>query len=613
MKSENLTARAFCLGLVLLLWGEIVPWAWFVATALLIASLITAWRERKPVPRWFTAITAIAAGLLIYIPEGSLIGRDPSAALLGVLAGLKALESRDRADERTLRLIGFFLVAVLFLFRADLWGFLAGVLASVFFLIGLLRTQPAEPSLAVSRRWAWRLSLRALPGALMLFFLVPRLQHGDWWTVGNRAQTGFREELNPSMVENLEEDLTPVLRATWTPAPPSEPVFWKGGVLEKTEGFSWSAGPRAAEEPRAADPDAMNGPGRREVEWILEDQGGRWAFAPEGSLAVREEPEGRRLSWAPSTGVWRWPAAPGERTRLRAAVGDGEVPGESSARLLEVPRRGPLFDAWVADVRGAGSRADIARALREKFRGGGFVYTRRPGRLADVDAFLAAKKGFCEHYASAGALILRASGVPARVAVGFLGGEWNPVGRFQIVTRADAHAWVEWLDESGLWQRFDATAVVPPLDPLRDRRTLFRENDAVAAASFWNRLRWRVESLNYDFAVALMGFDLDAQKALWTKVRGGAGAMTAGGLVLLLAAVGLAWRRGRFSWGEREPAEVRRYREWLRRGQARGWPLSAQSGPLDNLRRANEAAPEEESRSRRIVEAYIHRRFRRAN
>lgn len=221
------------------------------------------------------------------------------------------------------------------------------------------------------------------------------------------------------------------------------------------------------------------------------------------------------------------------------------------------------------------------------------------------------KKGFCEHYASASALLLRAAGVPARIAVGFLGGEWNPVGGFQVVTRADAHAWVEWLDERGLWRRFDATAVVPAEDPRRDRRSRFENTNDLDAVSFWNRARFNIDSLNYKVAVFLMNFDLDAQKNLWRRLRGGAGATTAAAL-LLTGLLLFSARRWRFS-SRKEPLEARAYREWLERGLSKGWPLSDRRGPLDNLRVAISSAPEEESRSRRIVENYIRRRFRPAD
>ena len=71
------------------------------------------------------------------------------------------------------------------------------------------------------------------------------------------------------------------------------------------------------------------------------------------------------------------------------------------------------------------------------------------------------RSGFCEHYASAFVVLLRAAGIPARVVTGYQGGTMNPRGGYMIVRQSDAHAWAEALID-GRWQRFDPTAAVSP-------------------------------------------------------------------------------------------------------------------------------------------------------
>ena len=75
---------------------------------------------------------------------------------------------------------------------------------------------------------------------------------------------------------------------------------------------------------------------------------------------------------------------------------------------------------------GAGA---LAAALLGEFREGDFYYTLQPPRLGQdgVDDFLfESRRGFCGHYATATAFVLRAAGIPARLVTGYLGGEWNP-------------------------------------------------------------------------------------------------------------------------------------------------------------------------------------------
>ncbi len=67
------------------------------------------------------------------------------------------------------------------------------------------------------------------------------------------------------------------------------------------------------------------------------------------------------------------------------------------------------------------------------------------------------KKGYCEHFATAMAVMLRVAGVPSRVVTGFLGGSFNEMGSFYIVRASDAHAWVEAYTDATGWTTFEAT------------------------------------------------------------------------------------------------------------------------------------------------------------
>jgi hypothetical protein len=75
-----------------------------------------------------------------------------------------------------------------------------------------------------------------------------------------------------------------------------------------------------------------------------------------------------------------------------------------------------------------------------------FFYTLAPPLLGanSVDGFLfETRRGFCEHYAGAFVVLLRAAGIPARVVTGYQGGTINPNGNYMIVRQSDAHAWAE--------------------------------------------------------------------------------------------------------------------------------------------------------------------------
>ncbi len=137
-----------------------------------------------------------------------------------------------------------------------------------------------------------------------------------------------------------------------------------------------------------------------------------------------------------------------------------ELPGDYRAY-------GQLAEAIYRET-GAVTNVDKAFALQDFFVGpdSDFVYTtdvstlRGSGALADF--LFTTRAGYCEYFSTSMAVMLRASGVPARVSVGFVGGSkvangLNGAGDTYRVSTADAHAWVEVLFPGQGWIRFEPT------------------------------------------------------------------------------------------------------------------------------------------------------------
>ena len=118
----------------------------------------------------------------------------------------------------------------------------------------------------------------------------------------------------------------------------------------------------------------------------------------------------------------------------------------------------------VTVTKNATTAFDKAKALTDWFTNpaNGFTYsiTVPPGNSNDALVnFLHNKKGYCEQYASAMAVMLRSLGIPARVAIGFTQGDLQTDGSYKI-TNHDAHAWVEVQFKNSGWVRFDPTPLV---------------------------------------------------------------------------------------------------------------------------------------------------------
>jgi hypothetical protein len=111
-----------------------------------------------------------------------------------------------------------------------------------------------------------------------------------------------------------------------------------------------------------------------------------------------------------------------------------------------------------------------------------FSYSWSPGKVRNLEEFFEKKQGFCTHYASSLALILRAKGIPARLISGFQGGRFNSYGEFYEISQNDAHAWVEYF-EDGFWRRVDPTSFIAPERIQLDYQEVAKNNFVIPTLS----------------------------------------------------------------------------------------------------------------------------------
>jgi transglutaminase-like putative cysteine protease len=141
--------------------------------------------------------------------------------------------------------------------------------------------------------------------------------------------------------------------------------------------------------------------------------------------------------------------------------------GRVQALLLRHPDLNPYVPlARLAEEVAGRARTpyDAVESLENWFvASGGFRYSNRPLVINPplVGFVTQTRSGYCQYYAGAMALMLRYLGIPARVAVGFAGGQYDPRHHVWVVTDRDAHAWVEvWFKGYG-WLPFDPTPAAP--------------------------------------------------------------------------------------------------------------------------------------------------------
>jgi hypothetical protein len=305
-----------------------------------------------------------------------------------------------------------------------------------------------------------------------------------------------------------------------------------------------------------------------------------------------------------------------------------------NARFGEVENRFAVRRALQVPPRSNPRAQELGRALRQKhaddeqiigemlsmFRRN-FVYTLEPPLLGEnpVDEFLfTTRSGFCEHYASSFAVVMRAAGIPTRIVTGYQGGEVNALGNYLIVRQADAHAWTEvWLQNRG-WVRVDPTfavapvrvdtgisAAVPRTDPLplmvRTPYEFLRQARLAwdTMANAWNQWVLGYTPERQRSLLAHAGLD----DATWEKLTAVL-LVVAGVIVAMFTALALRQLKSR----TRDPVTIayRRFCDKLRR---RGLTREAAEGPVDYARRVERLRPELTPAVEAITRLYVALRY----
>lgn len=555
-----------------------------LAAIIALVAAVTAWAARQRVLPAMLRL-ALVLGMLaaIYWQMGARPGRDTGCALLAAMLALKSSELRSLRDARSL--LGFALFAPFAAFLLDQGPLTMGlaVLAALTALLALQRLAHAEgqapsPRLGGQLRGVGRLVALGLPLALAAFWLFPRLSE-PLWGIPDRAvgKPGLSDRMEPGQWLDLMADDAPALRVQFFGAVPApEQRYWRGPVMTRFDGRSWSRDGSARQRPRAAvTPAAL----RWDYQIDYEPTDRRQLVALDLPL---QAPPGAELdadhslrSHSNLSALTRWRLQSAPPGRYRDALRPFER--QQALQLPDGfnPRTAALARQWRSEA-GSNDAAIVARALdwiRARF--GYSLSTPLPGRDG-VDEFLFDQQvGFCQHFSSAFVVLMRNAGIPARVVTGFAGGVRNPYGDYWVVRRMDAHAWAEvWLPDRG-WVRVDPTAAVAPeriYDTLEDR---LQGGGAATLQSRWLQLGQASDWLRRGWNDLVLSFDADRQQRLLRPF--GIDKLEPTQLIAVFAVFALAtlgWMAWLLARGERERDPLLRAwhrlgRRYARRGLAR--------------------------------------------
>ncbi len=591
-----------------------------------LAIICVVWRTgTKPayLPGFFVKLMLVIFVVVITLAGYGLheSSVDVSVTLLFCGIFLKMLEVRVARDLLFISSLGFLLIATQLIHSQSMMSTAHSAVSAALLVAAMLSAQrsPDQQSISANFRYTASLFAHALPLLVVMSLLFPRIE--PLWsmpTPSNTALTGVSDEMTPGDIEQLGRSGELVMRVRFDQQQP-EPrsLYWRGLVLDSFDGQRWfrnNNGPtRSQHAVDSLAPEASENGNSYEV--VLDPTGRDWAYT---------------LEWSAHNGSQLWQTHDGafhltDRVTRRLSYSmvypeDGMTDTRQliagSDQFLQLPSSGntqsrALAAYWRNQSETAG---DFVDHVFRHFNQEAFHYTLSPAATGSnsIDDFLfTTREGFCGHYAGALVFLLRAAGYPARVVVGYQGGEYNRFDDYMMVYQYNAHAWAEYWQPGDGWQRADPTMAVAPsrildgAEPWFASQPDFLGDSGMSMIRFrhmnWvNTLRLRLDSVDYAWHRWVLGFDAAAQLRLSDRLARVTGS---GGLVLmyilstsLALLLSVIWALSRARSPGTTTSAVKHYQRFLGAMRQFGLPRQSGEGPHAYLRRVAGQIPDEAAR-----------------
>lgn len=499
--------------------------------AITIAALCMVWRGllRLPVPHVIVrALIVIVGVLLTWMTHTTLRSMEAGIALLIVLSGAKLLESKSPREFQILTLIGWFLCLCGIVLDNSLPRMLWCMAAFALVAMCLVRFRHSVPGL---RRPAWLTTvifLQAIPLVAVLFVVFPRGLINLSSTFGSRiGESGISGDLDPGGITQMALRMERAFRVEFPDGriPTNDRRYWRCLTLWDCYGLRWRQGDRDRLGHMLRSIDPIPGEDLPHT-IILDPHGRRWLPALDLPVSGKFSGDLMQPEYDDTfTSTYRINSA--QRYSVLSRLKPTpfvELPEHHRKIALRVPEGiSPRLQALAASWKnGASGNQEIALRGLNHLRSEGFSYTLTPDDYSAPDGLekfmFAGRNGFCEHFSASFATLMRLAGVPSRIVIGFLGGEYSASKGQMIVRQSDAHAWVEvWIEGLG-WTRADPTAWLAPDRIGGDMRVFLASGGSTIAErdlSWWSRgifnARVLWDRLNYAWQDRIVEFDEDLQ------------------------------------------------------------------------------------------------------
>jgi transglutaminase-like putative cysteine protease len=511
---------------------QYVPiWSWLLALGISVHAFFVNRGRLKILNKYVMGCLAVLAGAIVYYKFKTLLGPEPATALVIILCALKLEEIRSNRDAVIFNLLIVLLVMYYLLQSQTLLATVYMLIMVLLVIFGLIKVHtPHERFRQIilsSPKSMFKDLLICVPFFLLIFVFFPRF-NAPWSSLfaKEKQQVGFSEKLKPGELANLALSEEPAFRVRFTDkAPPPRLMYWRGLVLDKTDGWAWNVESKLLntkypmQEKKTPDihPSELYSYNLR-----LEPRFNKNVFTLGNTQKLKLVNPGYNNIYESQGFVFQAKSnAIGlSEFNIESLVKWPLIENLTSVRLVEltqVPPQGESLESFITDLKKNTKNAlSFSDALLEYFRDNNFSYTLETPEIPTLENFIFQQKyGFCEHYASAFASIVRLAGYPSRVVIGFQGGDYNRIADFYLIKDRHAHAWAEVYHE-GAWYTYDATTVLNANRLMTG--TLDNSSDEFKRSSFkalFGNIAMYYSALEMQYSTWLTEYNLETQTELF--------------------------------------------------------------------------------------------------
>ncbi|MFN4197145.1 MAG: transglutaminaseTgpA domain-containing protein [Caldimicrobium sp.] len=499
---------------------SLVPTKYYIPSLSLFLIALLLEHKSRFLPRWLINIAGvlIIIHLFISLELANILENTLQTVLL--LINLKLLEKKRLRDYFQIFLLEILLLGGVSFYHTSLWFFIVFILQILYLSYAMFIYFYIEEG-EVRELYFSELKSGIVIFSLLLFFsfllsvifflTLPRVKNPFFSVTDSKAKgvTGFTESIRLGALSEIQENTDPAFRITFPAGKVFDPeaLYFRVIVYDTFDGSSWSR--REYElypwhKPR---------PAREKGIWgtiYLSTYLEGYLPALYGSIKVREISEiDRYVDFVLKASkfyqdIYRYEIYVQEKISLEIKE---ELSDQKKHFYLKIPKLSPAMLELAASLKGI-NEEETVRNIIQFFQKGGFQYSTKnlPLGRDSLEKFLfTLKRGNCEYFASATALLLRLNGIPARVVGGYKGAVYQSRGNYYLVFQNFAHAWVEaWI--KGSWKVIDTT---PPtfLSYLQKYKGPFYQ------------LKLLLDTINFYYMRFIVDYDLTQQKKFFDVIK----------------------------------------------------------------------------------------------